>query len=157
MRVSTTTKIGMVVLGSLVLLCVGQVGAGTPHPVARSFDAGQGSPAVKIVTAIPAGTENGKASGLAVLQPAADHIVGQQCADGGFGWPHADCTVTYHNITAPIMLGVVNAYAFTTDPAHLASAVTAGDFSLTSQYSNGELRMSAQGRHFLAALSALTA
>ncbi len=90
---------------------------------------------------------------VAVLQAGADHIVAQQCADGGFGWPHADCSATYHNITAPILLGVLNAYTYTADSAHLAAAVAGGNFDLTYQYSNGEARFGGQTAYFMQVLS----
>ncbi len=63
---------------------------------------------------------------LPILQSGADHIVVRQCADGGFGWPHDDCTATYHDITAPILLGVLHAHARTDDPSHLAAAGETG-------------------------------
>lgn len=147
----------LVVMGCLACLAAGPIGAATPHPIARSFDAGEvvsSSGGVPVVDPAP-GVE--KASPLPVLQSAADHIVGQQCADGGFGWPHADCTTTYHNITPPIMLGVMNAYAFTADATHLAAMVSAADYALTNQYSNGEMRMGAQGPFFLAEAAVLGA
>ena len=89
--------------------------------------------------------------GLDVFQDGADHILGQQCPDGGFGWPHDDCTTTYNNITAPIMMGVLTAWEQTADPAHLASAVAGADFDLTSQYPNGEPRLGAFAAFFMAA------
>ncbi len=91
--------------------------------------------------------------GLDVFQDGADHIVGQQCPDGGFGWPHDDCTTTFNNITAPIMMGVLTAWEQTADPDHLASAVSGADFDLTSQYPNGEPRLGAFAAHFMAAMT----
>jgi hypothetical protein len=70
----------------------------------------------------------------------AEHILDQQCHNGGFGWPHADCTETYHNITGPILLGVLGTYAFTRDGDQLVGAVNGGAFDLTSEFSNGEAR-----------------
>ncbi len=89
-----------------------------------------------------------------ILQAGADHVVAQQCADGGFGWPHDDCSVTYHNITAPILMGVLNAHRYTMDPAHLAAAVAGGDFEVAYEWSNGEPRFGTQTPHFLQVLSA---
>jgi hypothetical protein len=84
------------------------------------------------------------------MQAAADQIVSIQCSDGGWGWtPHGDCTVTYNNITAPICLGLLHGHGYTSDPAHLASAVAGGDFDLTSQYDNGEARFGTFTPHFL--------
>ncbi|GEM_PF-1392656 len=88
-----------------------------------------------------------------ILQAGADHVVAQQCADGGFGWPHDDCSTTYHNITAPILMGVLNAHRYTMDPAHLAAAVTGGDFEVAYQWSNGEPRFGTQTPRLLQVLS----
>lgn len=90
------------------------------------------------------------------LQLGADHIVSQQCGDGGFGWPHADCAATYHNITAPICLGLLEAHATTGDAAHLAAAVAGGAFDLTSTYPNGEARFGSGTPEFLRRLSAVS-
>ncbi|MCG8458951.1 MAG: hypothetical protein MI919_21950 [Holophagales bacterium] len=81
------------------------------------------------------------------------HIASQQCPDGGFGWPHADCSETFYNITAPIQLGVLEAHRITADPAMIASAVAAGDFTLTFQFPNGDIRVSAFTPLFLERLS----
>jgi len=91
---------------------------------------------------------------LPILQAGADHIVAQQCSDGGFGWPHDDCSATYHNITAPILLGVLHAYASTRDANHLAAAGAGGDFDLGSQWDNGEPRFGVQTPYFFMQLSA---
>lgn len=90
------------------------------------------------------------------IQTAADHIVGQQCMDGGWGWPHASCTATYNNITGPIGTGLLRAYQVTNDPAHLAAAVAGGNFDLTFQYTNGESRFGAYTAYFLWQLSQAT-
>jgi len=88
-----------------------------------------------------------------VFQDGADHILGQQCPDGGFGWPHADCSTTYNNITSPILMGVLTALGYTGDSAHLAGAVAGGDFDLGNQYGNGEPRLGAFTAFFMAELS----
>lgn len=157
MRYLTSMKLRMVIIGLSAGLLAGQLAAANSHPIARSFDSGQVSSAAKVVPGVASDSKPEKASALPILQSAADHIVAQQCLDGGFGWPHADCATTYHNITPPIILGVVNAYAFTIDASHLAAAVSAGNYSLTNQYPNLEMRMGAQGPFFLSELSLLTA
>lgn len=155
MSVRVPNRSGLVVFCCFASLFVGQVLGANHPPVATPYDAGQDLSALRTVSMAPFGTESSKASALPILQSAADHIVGQQCADGGFGWPHADCSTTYHNITAPIILGVMNAYGFTSDANHLTSAINGGNFSLTSQYPNGEMRVSTQGPFFLSELTAL--
>jgi hypothetical protein len=89
------------------------------------------------------------------VQGGADHIVSQQCLNGGFGWPHADCTTTYNNITAPICLGLLDVYTKETgDPAHLNAAIAGGDYDLTSVYGNGEFRFGSFAPYFLSRLTA---
>ncbi len=104
----------------------------------------------------PGGGLFGLRGGIVDLQAAADHIVAQQCMDGGWGWPHDDCGATYNNITAPIATGVLRAYASTQDPAHLASAVAGGDFDLTFVYPNMTPRFGAFTAPFLNELSEVT-
>ncbi len=87
------------------------------------------------------------------LQDGADHIIGQQCTNGGFGWPHNSCSATFNNITGPICLGLLDAYQYTNDAAHLAAAVSGGDYDLTFQYTNGEARFGAFAPYFLWRLS----
>jgi Dockerin type I domain len=94
--------------------------------------------------------------GVVDLQTGADHIVGQQCGNGGWGWPHDDCGTTYNNITGPIAIGVMRAYASTQDPTHLASAVDGGDYDLTFVYGNTTPRFGAFMAPFLHELSGLT-
>ncbi len=72
--------------------------------------------------------------GLTSLAAGATHIVGQQCLDDGWGWPHMDCSVTYHNITGPIAIGLLMSHTRTGNAAHLTSAMLAGDFDLLSAY-----------------------
>lgn len=90
------------------------------------------------------------------LQAAADHIVAQQCVDGGWGWPHDDCGTTYQNIGPPIAIGLLRMYASTQDPAHLASAVAGGDFNLLSEYPNLTPRFGTFMAPFLHELSEVT-
>jgi hypothetical protein len=70
------------------------------------------------------------------VQAAADHVIGQQCIDGGWGWPHASCTTTYNNITAPICLGLLRAYDATGDADTLAAAIDGGDFDVAAVFPN---------------------
>ncbi|HUU94732.1 MAG TPA: right-handed parallel beta-helix repeat-containing protein [Phycisphaerae bacterium] len=88
------------------------------------------------------------------VQGGADHIVDQQCLDGGWGWPHDDCTTTYNNITAPICLGLLQAYEMTGDSSHLTSATNGGDFDLTFQYTNLEARFGSFTPFFMYKLTA---
>lgn len=85
------------------------------------------------------------------MQAGADHIVAQQCAVGGWCWPHGSscCPAGPNNVTAPIALGVLDAYAHTADAAHLASAVLGGDYDLTSQYPGGQPRFGSFTPYFL--------
>lgn len=69
-----------------------------------------------------------------------EHILDQQCLNGGYGWPHDDCSATAHNITGPISLGVLATYYFTRDEDHLVGAVNGGAFDLTYVWNNGEAR-----------------
>jgi len=62
------------------------------------------------------------------------HILAQQCDDGGWGWPHNDCSATFANITSPIVDGVLAAYDATNLSVFINSAVAAADFNLTSVY-----------------------
>ncbi|MHC4219870.1 MAG: hypothetical protein ACYSU7_15620, partial [Planctomycetota bacterium] len=72
------------------------------------------------------------------VQAAADHIISQQCAVGGFCWPHgiACCPTAPTNITGPIAFGLLRAYDVTGDAATLAAAVLGGDYDLTVQFPN---------------------
>jgi len=128
------TKVSMLVVS--VLLMVVPVGeAAGSHPIAQplkdDFDLGVSSFAVERESLrIP--TDH--------LVLGAEHILDQQCHNGGFGWEHADCSVTYHNITGPILLGVLGTYNHTRDPADLVGALNGGAFDLAYTYDNGEAR-----------------
>lgn len=78
-----------------------------------------------------------------VLESGAIHIAAQQCPNGGFGWPHNDCSNTYHNITPPIIDGIRQAYKLDSNIGYLGVMSSAGDYDLTSQYNNGEARFGA--------------
>lgn len=146
----------LTILVALAMVPAGVTLAGSPRQLATPFGSPQ-PPAAVIQPGIPGSVPDAPALSpqelVPILQAGADHIVAQQCPDGGFGWPHDDCGATYHNITAPILMGVLNAHTFTMDPAHLAAAVAGGDFDLTYQWSNGEPRFGAQTPYFLQVLS----
>jgi len=135
----------------VTLITVGVSAADVAPTYVRPWDDGLTSPDVGRPQVTPS-----TARGTAGLQDGADHIVSQQCGNGGFGWPHADCGATYNNITAPICLGVLDAYAFTADGSHLASTVAGGDYDLTSQYGNGESRFGTGAPYFLWRLTQAT-
>jgi len=122
------------VCGALILNG-GMVHAAGPHPIARPFDSAHDMselsyPAERDSTRIP--TDH--------LDLGSEHILDQQCHNGGFGWPHATCAATVHSITGPILLGVLGAYSFTQDATQLVGAVNGGAFELAYQYPNGEAR-----------------
>ncbi len=77
------------------------------------------------------------------IEAGAINIAAQQCPDGGFGWPHNDCSNTYHNITAPIIDGVRQAYLRSGNAGFLGVMKNSGDYDLTNQYGNGEARFGA--------------
>ncbi len=72
-----------------------------------------------------------------------EHILDQQCYNGGFGWNHADCSATYHNITAPILLGALSTFYHTRDSRHIVGPLAGGAFDLSYRYPNGESRFGA--------------
>jgi hypothetical protein len=84
-----------------------------------------------------------------VIHAAAIHISAQQCPDGGFGWPHNDCSSTFHNITAPILNGVFKAWRRTKNAGYLGVMVDGGNFDLLSEYSNGDSRFSTETPLFM--------
>jgi hypothetical protein len=87
------------------------------------------------------------------LSSGADHILNQQCSDGGFGWPHDDCSATHHNITAPILEGVLGAYWFSGELRFLLGGVYGGVFDLSSTFDNGEARFGTFTPRFMDHLS----
>ena len=141
------TMVTFVVLGVFVSIS-GLVQAEGPHPIAQpfgsAFDLGEPSfPVEREETRIP----------IDHLALGADHILDQQCHNGGFGWPHADCSATFHNITGPILLGVLGSYYFTMDGNELAGALNGGAFDLIYRYDNGEARFSTFTPSFLEELA----
>lgn len=109
--------------------------AAGPHPTAQpfggSFEPGEPShPVQREGTEIP----------VDHLVLGTEHILDQQCFNGGFGWPHADCTATFHNITGPILLGVLGTYSLTFDGNELVGALNGGAFDLAYTFTNGEAR-----------------
>ncbi len=128
--------------------------AADPHPIAQPVRdlAHDGEPSFRIEW--PHGEMEARAlipTDHLVL--GAEHILDQQCHNGGFGWPHDDCSVTYHNINAPILLGVLGTYYFTQDPIHLLGALNGGAFDLTYQFSNGEANFATFTPNFLLELA----
>jgi len=109
-------------------------------------------------TLLDVGRPVGSAASLAPvgMQEGADHIIAQQCTNGGFGWPHDDCSTTFNNITGPICMGLVRAHGYTGDSAHLAAAVSGADYDLTFQYTNAESRFGSFTAHFLWEVSMAT-
>jgi len=110
--------------------------AGDSHPVAQPYmDAFEyGEPSYRV--------DRERAEDIPIdhLVLGAEHILDQQCYNGGFGWPHDDCSVTYHHITGPILLGTLSTFYFTRDPSHIVGALAGGAFDLSYQYDNGESR-----------------
>ncbi len=137
----------------VLMLCVGTAWAGPPQ---RGIVAPWGEDAVLIDYGTAGGGGAPRGGGVPGLQAAADHIVGQQCPNGGWGWPHDDCGATYNNITGPIALGLLQAYEMTADADHLTSATDGGDYDLTFQYGNGEARFGSFTPFFMHKLTAAT-
>lgn len=123
-------------------------GADGSHPIAQPLrdasDAGEWSFAVE-AEAVRIPTDH--------LSLAAQHIIDQQCDNGGFGWPHADCSATHHNITGPILLGVLGAYSHTRETTDLLGATHGGIFELGYEFPNGEARFGTFTPFFMLSLS----
>ena len=83
------------------------------------------------------------------IHAAAIHIAAQQCPNGGFGWPHNDCTTTYNNITAPILNGIHQAWKQTDNGAYLGVMVDGGNYDLLYQFDTGEPRISTKTPLFM--------
>lgn len=146
------TRSGIVLSAGAALVCFAGLAAADERPPIVS-------PYGSVIADVVDNVDNGWYStrGTVVdLQAAADHIVAQQCIDGGWGWPHDDCGATYQNIAPPIAIGLLRMHASTQDPAHLASAVAAGDFNLTSEYPNLTPRFGSFMAPFLHELSEVT-
>ena len=138
-------------LVSLLVIALGwspAVGASDARPVARPFN-----DAVEL--GVPSYCVERESVRIPTdhLVAGAEHILDQQCHNGGFGWPHDDCSATYHNITGPILLGVLGTYSFTRDAGDLLGAVNGGVFDLSSTYSNGEARFATFTPAFLMAVA----
>ncbi len=138
-------KVILTILVGCALVVVGlPAQAGGPHPVAQPFSGSFefGEPSFKeerVRTLVP--TDH--------LVMGAEHILDQQCHNGGFGWPHDDCSATHHNITGPILLGVLNTYYFTRDANQLVGVINGGAFDLTYRYDNGESRFGSHTAVFM--------
>jgi hypothetical protein len=133
--------------GVVVGLCL-SAQAGDPRPIAQpyggEFEVGEGSyPIERERAAIP----------IDHLVTGAEHILDQQCHNGGFGWPHADCSATFHNITGPILFGALGTFYHTGNDSYLVGPVNGGVFDLTYEYSNGESRFGSFTPMFLYVLS----
>jgi hypothetical protein len=126
-----------VLFASAVMSFDAAVQAADSHPTAQPFDGAYdvGEPS------FAAGLERTTIP-LDHLVLGTEHILDQQCYNGGFGWPHADCSATYHNITGPILMGVLGTYAHTLEGGELAGALNGGAFDLTYTFANGEARFS---------------
>ncbi|MDY7107447.1 MAG: cohesin domain-containing protein [Planctomycetota bacterium] len=85
------------------------------------------------------------------VQAAGDHIVNLQCSSGGWCWQTgtACCPDAPYNTIGPIAMGLLHAYNFTGDGAHLAAAELGGDYALSYEYSNGEPRFGSATPYFL--------
>lgn len=87
------------------------------------------------------------------VQDAAIHIASQQCPNGGFGWPHNDCSATYNNITPPIMEGIHQAWRITNNAAYLGIMVDAGNYDLQATFPNAEAKFGVYTPEFMWNLS----
>jgi hypothetical protein len=105
-----------------------------PRPATPSGTPAPADPGVSRAPAHMHRAAGGFGPGMTGWAAAADHIIGQQCVDDGWGWPHASCGATFHNITGPIASGLLRAYDRTGSAPHLAAADLAGDFDLLSAY-----------------------
>ncbi|USN98764.1 MAG: hypothetical protein H6810_11465 [Phycisphaeraceae bacterium] len=131
--------VSAVMLGSFPAFAEGRPGVVTPYgTVVPDYEPGQGG------WYAPRGS-------VVDLQAAADFIVGQQCVNGGWGWPVGGCPTTYHNLTGPIGGGLLAAYPGTQDVAHLAAAVAGGDYDVAdfTYPGNGSPRFSTGTAYFM--------
>ena len=133
--------------GAVVGFCL-VAQAGERHPIAQpyggEYEVGEGSyPIERERATIP----------IDHLVMGAEHILDQQCHNGGFGWPHADCSATFHNITGPILFGSLGTFFHTRNDSYLVGPVNGGVFDLTYEYSNGESRFGSFTPMFLYVLS----
>ncbi len=127
------------VLFLALILCAGTAWAGAPVGVSRFNDE-------EITVGDRTPGHGGAIVGLGPgMQAAADYIASIQCSVGGWCWENgiACCPNPPANTQGPIILGLLNAYAYTSDPTHLASAELGGSWDMSSQYTNGEYRASA--------------
>lgn len=90
------------------------------------------------------------------LIPAADNIVNLQCPNGGFNWPYGGCGSTFFNITAPITMGLLQAYQATGNAAYLQAAIDGANHDLNDTWSYGGLRFSSFDPVWLVMLSDLS-
>jgi len=156
-RVLTRCVLGLPVLLSAALSAAAsaqEIASPVPDPGARIVHAPftEDGPLFHLVAPNPS-VQLGVGPGL---QAGADHVAAQQCLDGGWGWPHDDCSTTYNNITGPISLGLLEVYAQTSNCFLLEAAVAGGDFDLAFAYPNTEPRFGTFGAYFLWQLSLAT-
>ncbi len=133
-----------VILVGVLVAAGGFAGAEDPRPVARPYDDGPAWGEVSYRPALPE-----RAVESIPIMMLTEHILAMQCGNGGFGWPHGDCSQTFHNITGPILLGVLGGYEHSRDGFHLVGVVNGGVYDMTSQYDNGEARFGSFMPYFL--------
>lgn len=122
---STTLRISV---GTILATLLAGGAAAQVRPAERFATPFEGPTAPLYLPAVPSDGAR-IASGGQSVSLGADNIVSYQCMDGGWGWPLI-CPPTYHNITAPIALGLLHAYDETGTAAYLNSATLGGDFDL---------------------------
>ena len=138
-----------ILMGSLIMVSLHSLANNQKiHPIATAM----GGIVLK-VDEINVKAWNPQIPDINVVHSAAIHISAQQCPDGGFGWPHNDCTATYNNITSPILQGIHKAWQQTDNNAYLGIMVNGGNFDLTSEFTNGDSRFYTASGLFLWDLS----
>jgi len=136
-------------------LCSGMAWADSPMGVTPF--GGDAQPEVGDRKAGPGSAHLGVGPGI---QAAADFIASDQCSGGGWCWPSGDgcCTTgSPYNTSAPIVTGLLNAYAITGDPTHLAAAELGAAWDMSSTYGNGEYRASTMSAYMLHYMTGATA
>lgn len=89
------------------------------------------------------------------------HIINQQCENGGFGWPHDDCSATFHNLTSPILKGIYKAWlvsqnSYEDNVIYETAMINGGEYAMTYQFENGESRFNMETASFMMDLSRAT-
>jgi len=89
------------------------------------------------------------------LNAGAQHVIDQQCMNGGWGWPHDDCGTTYNNITGPIAMGLISVYELSGYQAALDAAVAGGDYDIANVWADsGDVAFGSFAPAFFELLSA---